>query len=274
MTIPAYNAGDTLGGAVESALGQTVGDLEVVVVDDGSETPAAEVLADVRDPRLRVVRHERNRGLSAARNTALDATRTALLSQLDADDTWAPEYLEAVLPCFDDPDVGLAYTDAQIVHGDGSLEPYLTSHLDHPVDRFPELTEINPIAALTVTMRTAAVRSAGGYASWLWGGQDYHLYLKLAAAGWRFAYVDRPLALYRWPDDFGGMSSDSRKVVLNDLKLFGAFKLRHPLIPGPGKRVLDRAWEAARLSMPVRSPAARAVRARLRGLRGRDRDGV
>ena len=258
VTIPAYNAEATLAEAVGSALGQTFGDLEVLVVDDCSRTPAAEVLADVRDPRLRIVRHERNRGLSAARNTALAATRTPLLSQLDADDTWAPGYLEAVRPCFDDPEVGLAYTDSQIVRVDGTLEPYLTSHLNHPIDRFPELTEINPIAALTATMRTSAIRSVGGYAGWLWGGQDYHLYLKLAAAGWRFAFVDRPLAFYRWPDDHDGMSSDARKVVLNDLKLFGAFKLRHPLIPGPGKQALRFAWKAARMYVPVRSRAARS----------------
>ena len=237
VTIPAFNAEETLRESVASALAQTVPDLEVLVVDDGSRIPAAEALSGLDDERLRVVRHERNRGLSAARNTALAEVRAPLISQLDADDAWEPGYLEAVLPCFEDSAVGLAYTDARIVYEDGSVGPYLTSHLDHPVDTFPELSRTNPIAALTATMRTEAVRGVGGYASWLWGGQDYHLYLKLAAAGWRFAYVDRPLARYRWPEDTGGMSSNARKVLLSDLKLFTAFKLRHPLLPGPGRRV-------------------------------------
>ena len=237
VTIPAFNADDTLREAVASALGQTVADLEVLVVDDGSRVPAADLLDRLGDERLRVVRHERNRGLSAARNTALAEARAPLISQLDADDAWEPDYLEAVLPCFGDPQVGLAYTDARIVYADGRVEPYLTSHLNHPVDSFPELSRINPIAALTATMRTDAVRGVGGYASWLWGGQDYHLYLKLAAAGWRFAYVDRPLARYRWPEETGGMSSNARKVLLSDLKLFTGFKLRHPLVPGPGRRI-------------------------------------
>ena len=112
VTIPAYNAEATLREAVESALGQTAGDLEVLVVDDGSRVPVADVLAEVSDERLRVVRFEHNRGLSAARNHALAEVRTPLLSQLDADDLWEPGYLEAVLPRFDDPDVGLVYTDA------------------------------------------------------------------------------------------------------------------------------------------------------------------
>lgn len=237
VTIPAFNADDTLREAVGSALAQTAADLEVVVVDDGSRVPAAEVLHGLDDERLCVVRHERNEGLSAARNTALAEARAPLISQLDADDAWEPGYLDAVLPCFEDPKVGLAYTDARIVYADGRVEPYLTSHLDHPVDSFPELSRVNPIAALTATMRTEAVRGVGGYASWLWGGQDYHLYLKLAAAGWRFSYVNRPLARYRWPDETGGMSSNAVKVHVSDLKLFAGFKLRHPLIPGPGKRV-------------------------------------
>jgi glycosyltransferase involved in cell wall biosynthesis len=237
VTIPAYNAEATLREAVESALAQTVPDLEVLVVDDGSRLPAADVLAEVSDERLRVVRHEENRGLSAARNRALAEARTPLISQLDADDLWEPGYLEAVVPLFERPEVGLVYTDARILYADGTLAPYLTSHLDHPVDSFPELSRINPIAALTATIRTEATRAVGGYASWLWGGQDYHLYLKLAAAGWRFAYVDRPLARYRWPEETGGMSSNARRVLLSDLKLFAGFKLRHPLVRGPGRRV-------------------------------------
>jgi glycosyltransferase involved in cell wall biosynthesis len=264
VTIPAHDAEATIAEAVESALGQTVEDFELLVVDDGSTVPVADVLADLHDERVRIVRHERNRGLSAARNTALAAVRTPLISQLDADDLWEAGYLEAVLPRFEDPGIGLTYTDAIIVHADGRREPYLTSHLSHPIDRFPELAARNPVAALTATMRTDAVRAVGGYAGWLWGGQDYHLYLKLAAAGWRFAYVDRALARYRWPDEHGGMSSDERRVIVNDLKLFAGFKLRHPLTPGPGKRLVELALKLARRHTPLLSPAARSLRARLR----------
>jgi glycosyltransferase involved in cell wall biosynthesis len=259
VTIPAWNAEDTLREAVASALAQTVGDLEVLVVDDGSRIPAAEVLADIDDPRLRVVRHETNRGLSAARNTAIAEVHTPLFSQLDADDLWEPEYLESVLPLFGDPEVGLAYTDAVIFHADGREQPYLTSHLDHPVDTFPALTQINPIAALTVTARTDAVRAVGGYSTRLWGGQDWRLYLELAAAGWRFAYVDRPLARYRWPEDHGGMSADLRKVMATNVQLLAGFKLRHPLVPGPGRRAAYFALRLARDRVRRAPPAPPAA---------------
>ena len=111
VLMPAYRANATIRESVDSALAQTVGDLEVIVVDDGSPEPVADALADVRDPRLRLLRHDRNRKAPAARNTALRAARAPLVSQLDADDLWHPEYLENVLPRFDDPGVGLVYTN-------------------------------------------------------------------------------------------------------------------------------------------------------------------
>lgn len=241
VIMPAYDAGATVRAAVESALAQTVADLEVVVVDDGSPEPVAEVLAGVDDPRLRVIRHDTNRMAPAARNTALAAARSPLVSQLDADDTWEPGYLEAILPCFDDPRVGLAYCNARIVgHPDGA-ELLINHPQEHPVDTFPKLAERNPVGALTATMRTDAVRAVGGYAEWVWVCDDMHLYMKLARAGWRFAYVDEPLANYAWPAPERGQSFDRTRAERDELKMFMGFALRHPLTPGPRRQVRLRA---------------------------------
>src|SRR3954451_15729402 len=152
----AYNAHDTIRASVESALAQTVADLEVIVVDDGSDPPIAGALADVRDDRLRVLRHARNRMAPAARNTALAAARAPFVSQLDADDLWEPEYLETVLPRFDDPAVGLVYTNARIIGHPQGLETTITVPSVHPIDSFPKIAEQNPMAAVTVTMRADA----------------------------------------------------------------------------------------------------------------------
>jgi len=238
--MPAYRASATIREAVESALAQTVGDLEVIVVDDGSPEPVADALADVRDPRLRLLRHDRNRKAPAARNTALAAARAPLVSQLDADDAWEPSYLEHVLPCFDDPGVGLTYTNCRIVGHPLGHEDYIGDPSVHPMDRFPKIAEQNPIPALTATMRTDAVRAVGGWAQWLWVCDDYHLYLKLAAAGWRFAYVHEQLARYRWPSTTSGQSFDRPRAERDELKMYAGFVLRHPLTPGPRRQVRVR----------------------------------
>ncbi|HET8821631.1 MAG TPA: glycosyltransferase family 2 protein [Thermoleophilaceae bacterium] len=241
VLMPSYQAEVTLREAVDSVLSQTLGDLELVVVDDGSDVPVADVLGDLRDPRLRILRHVRNRGLSAARNTALRAARAPLVSQLDADDSWEPEYLERVLPCFDDPAVGLAYSNCTIVGHPGGLEDYIGDPAVHPIHDFPKIAEHNPVPSPTATMRTGAARDVGGYAWWLRQCEDYHLYLKLAHAGWRFAYVHERLARYRWPEASRGMSYDLRRHELWEHAMFGSFALRHPLTPGPRRQLRVRA---------------------------------
>ena len=240
VLMPSYRNEDTLRRSVESALAQSVGDLEVIVVDDASPVPCAEVLADVRDARLRIIRHERNRNTAAARNTALRAARAPLVSQLDADDAWEPRYLETVLPCFEDPRVGLAYTNSFIEgHPDG-LDDYIGDPAPHPLDTFPKLAEACPVPALTATMRREAVVGVGGYAEWLWGTADYHLYAKLAAAGWRFAYVHERLARYRWPVAGKSKSTDRRRIERSELAQWVGFVARHPRIPGPRRQVRVR----------------------------------
>lgn len=83
--------------AVASALGQTHGNMEVVVVDDASTDDTLTVLAAVDDPRLRVIRRETPGGVSAARNTGLAAVRGAYVALLDSDDVWLPRKIATQL---------------------------------------------------------------------------------------------------------------------------------------------------------------------------------
>ena len=243
---PAYNAHDTVVASVECALAQTVGDIEVIVVDDASDPPIADALADVRDPRVRLLRHARNRGAPAARNTALRAARAPHASLLDADDLWEPDYLEHVLPRFADPAIGLVYTNARLRGAPEGLTTHIRDTSVHPMDTFPKIAEQNPIAALTVTMRADALRGVGGWPQWLPVAEDYYLWMKLVHAGWRFAYVDRVLASYRWPEEGRSLSYGDRNVERNLLKMYLSFALRHPLTPGPRRQARTRVRQELR----------------------------
>ena len=254
VIMPAFNAEATLREAAESVLAQTVAEIELVVVDDGSDLPVAEVLDDLRaDRRLRIIRHRRRRGLSAARNTALSAAGAPLVSQLDADDIWEPHYVEAILPCFDDAAVGLAYSNATIVGHPTGHTDYIGDPSVHPIDEFPKIAELCPVPSPTATMRTHAVRAIGGYALWLRQCEDYHLYMRLAHAGWRFAYLHRRLARYRWPQPDRWMSYDARRHELWQLWMFAGFVAAHPRTPGPRRQVRMRVMrEVARVRGAVR----------------------
>ena len=242
VLMAAFNPDPTqLGEAVDSVLGQTIGDLELIVVDDGSREPVAGLLNGRDDERLTIVRHPSNRGLSAARNTALRLASAPLVSHLDSDDAWEPDYLERVLPEFQNEDVGLVYTNAEILGHPGGHETYIFDPAPHPIDTFPKIAEQNPVPLPTATARTHAVREAGGYARWLKSTQDYHLWCRMAAAGWRFAFVDRKLARYRWPVGAGSLSDDRRRVELDELLMWFSFWLRHPRTPGPRRQLRVRA---------------------------------
>jgi glycosyltransferase involved in cell wall biosynthesis len=240
VLMPAYNAEDTIGASVDSVLAQDEERLELIVVDDASRTPASEVLAGVRDERLQIVRRASNGGPSAARNTGLSRARAPFVAPLDADDLWAPEYASAVLPRFEDPGVGLVYSNTRILGHPAGQELYIQDSSVHPMDSFPKFAEQNPVPSPTVTMRAEAVRAARGWARWLRITQDYDLYARLIMAGWRFDYVDRPLAWYRWPQPNRGISYDRRATELEELKLWLAFVVRHPRVPGPRRQVRAR----------------------------------
>lgn len=253
VLMAAYQAEATLAVAIESALAQSEERLEVIVIDDGSAVPAAGVVARLHDPRLRVLRHGRNRGLSAARNTGLAAARAPLVAQLDADDAWHPDYLATLLPCLEDPGVALAYCNTWITGNPHGVDTYIPDASIHPMDRFPKIAEANPVPSLTALMRADAVRGVGGYATFLRHAMDYHLYAKLVAAGWRFAYVDERLAYYRWPEAARGMSFDTRRTEIEELKMWLAFVARHPRTPGPRRQVRVRARrEAERIRRALR----------------------
>jgi glycosyltransferase involved in cell wall biosynthesis len=91
--IPVFNGGPFLAEALRCVLEQRPG--EVIVVDDGSQDATAEVVRAF--PAVRYLRHERNRGPAAARNTGLAAARGALVAFLDADDVWTADKLELQL---------------------------------------------------------------------------------------------------------------------------------------------------------------------------------
>lgn len=103
VIIPAYQAGGTIRRCVESLLAQTVDDIEVIVVDDGSTDDTLAVLRQMAaaDTRLVVV-HQDNAGVSAARNTGLDRARGEWVAFADSDDYVSDDYISLLLPQADD----------------------------------------------------------------------------------------------------------------------------------------------------------------------------
>lgn len=259
VVIPAYNASATIPDAVRSALAQTMADLEVVVVDDGSDRPAADALDAIHDPRLRVIRLPVNGGVGAARNAAVAAARAPLMAQLDADDLWYPRHLETMLPAFADAQVGLVYGNAEVRgHPDG--RDLWIADGDHPVNDLSRLYAGNPAPSPTVVMRTAAVRAVGGYPTWLSVGEDYLLYIRLRRAGWRLAYDGEPSAVYRWPEPGRGATFDRRRHARQGVKMFGVLWLGSPRDAALRRRLIAELIGVAVTHVPGTLETGRALR--------------
>ena len=167
--------------AVESVLAQTAGDLELIVIDDGSTDGTPALLEAVRDPRLRLERRE-PRGLTRALNRALALARAPLVARLDADDLALPERLArqgAFLETH--PEVGLLGTAAREVDGAGRQVRVVRPPEDDAGLRRALIRE-NPFVHSSVMLRRGLCEQAGGYDEALPVAQDYDLWMRLSRA--------------------------------------------------------------------------------------------
>jgi glycosyltransferase involved in cell wall biosynthesis len=174
-----HNGAPLVAAAVASVLGQSDGNLELIVVDDGSTDATAEVLAAVADPRLRVQR-QAHTGLTRALNRALAVARGPLVARLDADDVALPERLArqlAFLAAHDE--VGLLGTAAREEDpGGGPARIVRPPTTDAALRR--ALIRANPFVHSSVMVRRELLERAGGYDERLAVAQDYDLWMRLA----------------------------------------------------------------------------------------------
>jgi glycosyltransferase involved in cell wall biosynthesis len=100
VIMPVYNRAASVRRAIDSVLAQDFGDFELIVADDGSTDNTRELVAAVEDPRVTLLRAERNQGSNAARNRGINAARAPLIAFLDSDDVYLPNKLGFVVDTF------------------------------------------------------------------------------------------------------------------------------------------------------------------------------
>ncbi len=134
VVIPHYNQNAYLEQALQSIARQKYLPSEVIVVDDGSDKPPVELVAfyNTKFP-VKLLRHDINRGVSAARNTGIGAATGEFIALLDADDFWAPEHLSGFVECTGRHDI--RFYSAQSVYGYRRRNELLSEFLKHPCFR-------------------------------------------------------------------------------------------------------------------------------------------
>lgn len=242
VIMPAYQSAPYIADALESVFAQTFRDFEVVVVNDGS--PDTEELERVLAPyRGRVVYlKQENRGVSAARNTAIRAARAPLVAMLDPDDLWEPEYLEVQVAAMrEDPTLDILYPNALIFgEGEHAGKTYMeVNPSDGEVSFEGLLTEQCTIVNYVIARRDAIV-GAGFFDESLRRSEDFDLWLRILCRGGRIKYHRRVLARYR--RHAGSLSSDPVLMARDILRVLDK-AAGEPDLDAARRDLLDRARE-------------------------------
>jgi glycosyltransferase involved in cell wall biosynthesis len=196
VVIPTRDRSRLLALTLHSVRWQREVDLEVVVVDDGSADDTAQVVAGPADPRVRLVRHDRPQGVSAARNRGIAEAGGAWVAFLDDDDLWAPDKLARQLQATRRS--GRAWVYAGGVNVDQHLR-VLEGGPPPPPDRVVQLLGCYnpvPVGASNVMVRADAIARAGAFDRGLRCTEDWDMWIRLARLG-PPAWVCQPLTAYR-----------------------------------------------------------------------------
>ncbi len=178
VLVPIWNNAETLGHAIESILGQTLDDLEVLALDDGSTDSSRAVVAAHDDGRVRGVALP-HRGIAATLNAGLDEARAPFVAIQDADDWSLPERLERQLSVLEaDPGVGVVGCRMRELDERGRPR---NSRIRFAVgDVTGTLMRFNMIPGTAATIRRDVAVSVGGFDPGFRSAQDYDLWLRIA----------------------------------------------------------------------------------------------
>lgn len=230
VIIPTYNTATYLAQAIDSALSQSLKDMEIIVVDDGSIDETVNILR----PYKKIIRYfyQPNSGRSAARNTGIFQAQGKYIAFLDADDLWLPDRLAQQIPILEEnPDTLLVYSQAKVIDSQGNNRlirdnpSIIGGSLNDSSQAVKQLISGNFIPILTVTLRKSILEQTGLFDDKLSYAEDWDLWLRIAELGkisfvpgcfacYRVESVDRPASFWASTD-----SINQQIYVLN--KFFG-----------------------------------------------------
>jgi len=265
VVIPTRNRWHLLSKTLEGALRQEDVSHEIVIVDDGSTDETSERLAEISDPRVRVVRHETSRHLPGARNSGVAEARGEWLAFLDDDDFWSPRKLRALLDAAGAADAVFAYSAGVVI--DSNRTVLQSWPAPDPGEVLRMLLHGNwiPAGGSNPIARADVVRRLGAFDEELRHFAEWDMWIRLAAEG-PVAAVDEPLVAYvSHPQNM--VLTDSREVI----REYGRFRRKHRRLAAsygvPAEEVIpDRmgvfrwlGWAHARAGRRIRSAALYAL---------------
>lgn len=199
VLLPCYNAEGFLRPALDSVLGQTYKNLELLVIDDGSTDSTAEILAEyaAQDSRIRLSPNKHNRGLIHTLNRGIELATGSLIARMDADDIALPRRIEAQVTYFlEHPETEVLCTDYSYIGMTGQFlsDPY-PYHFSHRTLRFFTFF-LNPLCHPTV-MGHREIFLKYRYSEHALHSEDFELWSRMVQEGVVIRNLPERLLLFR-----------------------------------------------------------------------------
>lgn len=219
VIMPCYGMGRFVGQAIESVAAQSLSEWEIVAVDDcGSDDGTGGIMAAFQhkhpEHRVEWVRHEMNRGVSAARNTAIRAARGGYLAFLDPDDFWMPEHLARAVKFLDEnAEYSAVASPVGAFWDDSPEEVHVCEFSPTMVNAFPASLALDCfIQPSAVVVRRQDVIDVGLFdeAPAIQHVEDLDLWIRLGERGCRFKFMMSPTCRYR--RHAAGATADFRRM--------------------------------------------------------------
>ncbi len=256
VVLAAHDAEQFVRPAVESVLRQTLSDLELIVIDDGSRDGTPELLASFRDQRLIRLRHDESQGLAVALNLGLDHARGRYVARLDADDVAMPDRLERQLAGIrTSPRAAILGSSVCELRGDGRLGTVHAMPASPLAVRW-HLLFSSPFFHPTVVLdRELLERERLRYDPRFLESEDYDLWSRVLELG-TGTNVPEPLVLYRVHP---GQASQSRRDLQRTFQLEIARREIARIVPGLSVEDAELAWSVGVGERPAEDRLEEAV---------------
>ena len=245
VIIPNYNHAKYVGDAIRSVLAQEYPHYEIIVVDDGSTDDSREILSTFGD-RIQCI-YKKNAGLSAARNTGINASRGSLIGVLDADDMYEPKYIGTLVSVLqENPDAQGVYCGYQFVNHMNELLPQVESRPVEPNLLYEALLDGNFFVPESIFLRRTVYDEVGLFDETLRACEDWDVWLRAAR---QFKIIYCPDILTRHRVLPGSMSTDPLRMLKNRLNVLKKHIGDEPM--GSGSSLNHRAYGRAYLGSCV-----------------------
>lgn len=262
VIIPLYNKEQSIASTLQTVLNQTFCDYEIVIVNDGSTDNSVAEVEKVLDPRIRLV-HQRNAGVSAARNRGIEEAKGEFVAFLDADDIWNPAYLATqnkLVQKYPECDVYACNYEFESAAGNITSTVIKRLPFDGTDGVFPNYFEVAcrsspPLWTSAVMVRKRAIQTIGGFPVGVKSGEDLLVWARLASK-YRLAYCVVPMAVYcqghsipRPPEivDYVGNQLEQLYEAdpkISDLKMYIAFWYKMRMCRCLAHRMWKASWIA------------------------------